>query len=437
MEGMKDAVTASMSRRNRPQELSPQAAPRGLLGEVRAAAAASAAARQREEVDGGEQNGAALSRKSGSFTFGDVLVRRETPSRYEIHECCGKGAFGSVFRATDTREKTTVAIKFVTAVARRKWCVEATIGDRLRHPNIARMLDHYMDGDSVALVYEYAPDMDLYDWIVEFHTRDKHGTVGLRTPGVASLVIREAGVMAALQSALTTCDRLSDVDDTAPVTHIVEVHRDCIVLPLNPGAKELVGRHIARQLVSALAYCHRRGTSHMDMKPGNVRICHRNFNVKLLDFGLGSVYWNADASKIEGGVYGGSPQYAAPEILLQASKIDTHIADMWGLGATLFATIHGYNAYCVEIKRGCYCTTSWQRASTLLSHECLSFLRGLLCESPEKRMDAQATARHPWITGETTTTTDDDDDDDDDTIATDDDVVVDGDTPVSTSDGCE
>ncbi len=420
-----DAEPALLTRRRCSQELSPRAAQRGLLGEARAAAAAEAAATAAEPQEGGNKKRVALPRRSGSFTVDEVHVENETPSRYAIHECCGKGAFGDVYRATDTREKAIVAIKFVSRTATRPWRVEASIGDRLSHPNIVRMLDHYVHGGFVGLVYEYAPDMDLFDWIVGFHHKDPDGTVGFRTPGVASLVVREAGVQAALQSALATCDRLSDVDDAASVIQSIEVCRDCVVLPLTPGAKEIVGRHIARQLVSALEYCHQLGTSHMDLKPENVRIRRSDLSVKILDFGMGAVYWDEDDTTIEGGVYGGSPDYAAPEILRMAKKVDTHIADMWSFGSTLFCVIHGYRAYSVVLKNGHFQTTHWQHTSPILSTECIEFLRGLLRDAPEKRITAQAAAHHPWIIGETIRTDDDGSDSDSDSGSGDTDVDVD------------
>ena len=90
--------------------------------QVQAAAAAAAAARARRgpraalrpgllgAVLSAQRQKTSLTQKSGSFTS-QAAQGDGRKWRYEIHELCGEGSFGSVYRATDAIENRAVAIK--------------------------------------------------------------------------------------------------------------------------------------------------------------------------------------------------------------------------------------------------------------------------------------------------------------------------------------
>lgn len=92
-----------------------------------------------------------------------------------------------------------------------------------------------------------------------------------------------------------------------------------------------------QEMLEALAYLHRRGILHRDMKPENVLVS--NGTVRVLDFGLASAVEEAHESV-------GTWQYTAPEILLEQPA--TKAADLYSVGVLafqLFAGKHPFNIY--------------------------------------------------------------------------------------------
>ncbi|WP_219415687.1 serine/threonine-protein kinase [Pseudonocardia nigra] len=92
-----------------------------------------------------------------------------------------------------------------------------------------------------------------------------------------------------------------------------------------------------------LRAAHRSGITHRDVKPGNVLVADDG-RVKLTDFGIARNI--ADAPMTSAGLVLGSPAYIAPEVA--AGHAVTPAADLWGLGATLFAAIEGRAPYDVH-----------------------------------------------------------------------------------------
>jgi serine/threonine protein kinase len=93
----------------------------------------------------------------------------------------------------------------------------------------------------------------------------------------------------------------------------------------------------------ALRAAHRSGITHRDVKPGNVLVADDG-RIKLTDFGIARNI--ADAPMTSAGLVLGSPAYIAPEVA--AGQPVTPAADLWGLGATLFAAVEGRPPYDVQ-----------------------------------------------------------------------------------------
>ncbi|BCY06708.1 serine/threonine protein kinase [Actinoplanes sp. L3-i22] len=106
-----------------------------------------------------------------------------------------------------------------------------------------------------------------------------------------------------------------------------------------PMAPERVAR-IGLGVLAALRAAHRVGLLHRDVKPGNVLLAHDG-RVVLTDFGLASAA--GDSSMTSTGVVLGSPSYLAPERALDQDL--TAAADLWSLGATLYAAVEGRPPY--------------------------------------------------------------------------------------------
>lgn len=93
-------------------------------------------------------------------------------------------------------------------------------------------------------------------------------------------------------------------------------------------------------VASALEAAHAAGITHRDVKPGNVLVAGDG-RIKLTDFGIARNV--SEATMTRTGVMLGSPAYIAPEVASGGAVVPA--ADLWGLGATLFAAIEGSPPY--------------------------------------------------------------------------------------------
>ncbi|WP_216217070.1 serine/threonine-protein kinase [Amycolatopsis aidingensis] len=97
---------------------------------------------------------------------------------------------------------------------------------------------------------------------------------------------------------------------------------------------------VADAVGSALEAAHTAGITHRDVKPGNVLVA-RDGRIKLNDFGIARNV--SEATMTRTGMMLGSPAYIAPEVASGGAV--TPAADLWGLGATLFAAVLGRPPY--------------------------------------------------------------------------------------------
>ncbi|HEU4422853.1 MAG TPA: serine/threonine-protein kinase [Pilimelia sp.] len=93
-------------------------------------------------------------------------------------------------------------------------------------------------------------------------------------------------------------------------------------------------------MLAALRAAHRAGMVHRDVKPGNV-LLGDDGRVVLTDFGLATI--PGDPVVTRTGLVLGSPAYIAPERAHDGTAEPA--ADMWSLGATLYAAVEGQSPY--------------------------------------------------------------------------------------------
>ena len=99
---------------------------------------------------------------------------------------------------------------------------------------------------------------------------------------------------------------------------------------------------IASQLCAALGVAHSRGIVHRDVKPGNIMLSAQTGDALLGDFGLAKSEYPSNLTM--SGTIVGTPGYVAPELLESDAAAD-HRADLFSLGAVLYATCTGSSPF--------------------------------------------------------------------------------------------
>lgn len=157
--------------------------------------------------------------------------------------------------------------------------------------------------------------------------------------------------------------------------------------------KEKHARKFARQIGSALDYCHRNAIAHRDLKIENILIS-KSGNIKLIDFGLANLYNTHDLLK----TFCGSLYFAAPELLNAKPYIGPEV-DVWSFGIVIFVLVCGKVPFDdqhmatlhAKIKRGVVDYPMW------LTSECKHLLSRMLVVNPAHRATLTEVLNHPWM----------------------------------------
>ncbi|MFI1192049.1 protein kinase [Micromonospora sp. NPDC020750] len=142
-------------------------------------------------------------------------------------------------------------------------------------------------------------------------------------------------------------------------------------------------------VLGALNAAHKAGVMHRDVKPGNVLIGDDG-RVVLTDFGLATIPGDPNVTRT--GMVLGSPAYIAPERARDGTAGPE--ADLWSLGATLYAAVEGKSPYARPSAIGTLAALATEPMPPPKNAGPLkAVLTGLLRKDPAERMDAVAAER--------------------------------------------
>ncbi|KAE9621248.1 hypothetical protein Lal_00023671 [Lupinus albus] len=206
---------------------------------------------------------------------------------------------------------------------------------------------------------------------------------------------------------------LRDVDDENVVRchdmydHNAEIQ---VLLEFMDGGS-LEGKHIpneqnladlSRQILSGLAYLHRRYIVHRDIKPSNLLI-NSSKQVKIADFGVGRIL-NQTMDPCNSAV--GTIAYMSPERIntdINNGQYDAYAGDIWSFGVSILEFYMGRFPFAVG-RQGDWaslmcaiCMAAPPEAPESASPEFRDFISRCLQREPPKRWSASRLLGHPFI----------------------------------------
>lgn len=211
--------------------------------------------------------------------------------RYRVHERCGSGGTGEVFRATDELANLEVGLKVLFPASGR-----LRIERLRREVRILRTLEH----PSVVKVHDIGEHEGLFFLVMDY----------LEGETLRERLVRQ-GPLPAEEARVFLC-----------------------------------------QVLDALSVAHAAGVVHRDLKPGNILLtrdravdnCSTGQRAVLLDFGLAR--GTSDATVTRSGGFVGTPIYMAPE-QLTGRDVDPR-ADLYSLGIVLWEMLAGVPTFHTE-----------------------------------------------------------------------------------------
>ncbi|KAG8900876.1 serine/threonine-protein kinase KIN2, partial [Tulasnella sp. 417] len=157
--------------------------------------------------------------------------------------------------------------------------------------------------------------------------------------------------------------------------------------------REKVARKFARQIGSALEYCHKNNVVHRNLKIENILISQTG-NIKITDLCVANL-WDPNSLLT---TFCGSHYFPAPELLNACAYTGPEV-DVWSFGVVLYVLVCGrvpfddrsMPALHAKIKRGEVDYPMW------LSAECKQLLSRMLVTNPAARATLQEVLNHPWM----------------------------------------
>ncbi|XP_030546891.2 mitogen-activated protein kinase kinase 5-like [Rhodamnia argentea] len=160
--------------------------------------------------------------------------------------------------------------------------------------------------------------------------------------------------------------------------------------------------HLTHQILSGLAYLHRRKIVHRDIKPSNLLVNSRK-QVKIADFGVSRIL-SQTMDPCNSSV--GTIAYMSPERIntdLNHGKYNGYAGDIWSFGVSILEFYLGRFPFAVG-RQGDWaslmcaiCMAEPPEAPASASHDFRDFIGCCLQRDPARRWTAYQLLRHPFI----------------------------------------
>ena len=253
----------------------------------------------------------------GRFSLNTAVVRYF--GDYELIEEIGRGGMGIVYRARQVSLNRFVAVKmllhgeFSDEAFVRRFKIEAEAAAQLDHPHIVP-------------IYEIGE-----------HGGQHYFSMKLIEGGSLAERISECGMSSAEPKAAFIGPPSSGEEERSMGGQVSS---------LNEPRSTRDAVRLFATVARAVHYAHQHGVIHRDLKPHNI-LLDRDGQPHLTDFGLAKLLERDTGLTVSEAVMG-SPAYMAPEQAAGQTKHLTTAADVYSLGAVLYALLTGRPPFLAE-----------------------------------------------------------------------------------------
>ncbi|XP_016375610.1 serine/threonine-protein kinase pim-2-like [Sinocyclocheilus rhinocerous] len=150
---------------------------------------------------------------------------------------------------------------------------------------------------------------------------------------------------------------------------------------------EKMARHVMWQVIHATNICCERGVFHRDIKLENLLVNPDTLEVKLIDFGCGTLM--KDSAYM---AFNGTEMFCPPEFDVDG-RYHAKPATVWSLGFLLFVMLYGYYPDDKDLHR--ISKKDWSEPD--LSQECCQMICDCLQPDPQRRLVLEKMQLHDWF----------------------------------------
>ncbi|UMM35968.1 hypothetical protein L5515_008342 [Caenorhabditis briggsae] len=283
-----------------------------------------------------------ISKEAGPSEYKTIDIHRlpnDLQAKYIIHEELGKGAYGTVYRATERATGKTWAAKMVQVrpgVKKENVIHEISMMNQLHHEKLLNLHEAFDMGNEMWLIEEFVSGGELFEKILED-------------------------------------DSLMSEEEVRDYMH---------------------------QILLGVSHMHKNQIVHLDLKPENILLKAKNStDLKIIDFGLAR---KLDPKKSVKLLFG-TPEFCAPEVVnYQPVGLSTDMWTVGVISYVLLSGLSPFlgdsdedTLANVSAADWDFDDPSWDDVSDLAK----DFICRLMIKDKRKRMSVQDALRHPWITG--------------------------------------